>query len=63
MEGMTWGEHSFVYVSHGKTELAINLTHSDDFSIHALQEKIEDHDEFVEYTYAEDPLNDDPYMF
>ena len=58
IDGMEWGESELMEQSHGKSEYVAHFTHSEGFSVHALQEAIEDHDEFVEYTYVDDPDED-----
>ena len=61
MEGMTWGDSELQDVGHGNPEYVVHFTHCEGFPQEDLQNKIEDHAEFVKYTFIVDPDEEDPY--
>ena len=61
MDNMTKGEHELQYVSHGRHELVLHFTHNEDFEVNALQEAFEQKEQFVEYTYVDDPDEKDSF--
>ena len=50
MDNMTEGESELQHVSHGRHELVLHFTHSENFSTDALQEAFEAHEDLVHYT-------------
>ena len=61
MDNMTKGESELQHVSHGRHELVLHFTHSENFSTDALQEAFEAHEEFVQYTFINDPDEQDSF--
>ena len=61
MDNMTKGEHELQYVSHGIHEFVLHFTHNEDFAVSALQEAFEEKEQFVEYTFVDDPDEQDSF--
>ena len=61
MDNMTKGEHELQYVSHGRHELVLHITHNEDFEVNALQEAFEEKEQFVEYTFVDDEDEQDSF--
>ena len=62
MDNMTKGEFELQHVSHGRHELVLHFTHTEDFSTDALQEAFEIHEDLVHYSFIEDPDEVDSYF-
>ena len=61
MDNMTKGESELQHVSHGRHELVLHFTHTEEFSTDALQEAFEAHPNLVDYSFIEDPDEVDSY--
>ena len=61
MDNMTKGEYELQHVSHGRHELVLHFTHSENFSTDALQEAFEANHNLVDYSFIEDPDEVDSY--
>ena len=57
MDGMRWGEKDFRRAGM-EWEYVLHFTHNEEFSVCALQEKVEELEEYVVYTYVDDPDED-----
>ena len=61
MDNMTKGESELQPVIHGRHELVLHFTHSENFSTDDLHEAFEAHEELVHYIFIEDPDEKDSY--
>ena len=61
MEGMKWGAFMLYDAGHDNPEYVVIFTYAEGFSVPALTEAIEDHEDFVECAYVIDPEDDDLY--
>ena len=57
LDGMRWGDKEF-HRSGMEYEYVLHFSHDEDFSVSDLQEKIEELEEYVVYTYVDDPDED-----